>query len=297
VDMQVRTYHWALRQTKLPRATYIFTDFDRLGPWELELAARLRNLLVMAGVRTLNDPGRARQRFSMLKILQAKGINDFRVWRPEDNEEPEGFPVFLRTQSAHRGVIGDLLHTPEDARLALQAALSEGYTLKDLMFVEYCAEELKPGLFRKLAGFKIGDQMVPALCVHEDHWAAKYGAIGIAGQELYDDEADIVRTNRYGEALRPAFEAAHIDYGRADFGIVKGKPQIYEINTNPDVKSIGDHPFAIRLEADKQFLDGVGAALAAVDTPAGGVGVALDDPIFKKQRRGEFFLLRERHVV
>jgi hypothetical protein len=35
--------------------------------------------------------------------------------------------------------------------------------------------------------------------------------------------------------LRRVFDIAGIEYGRADWGIVAGKVQIYEINTNPYV--------------------------------------------------------------
>jgi hypothetical protein len=296
-DLKVRPYAWALRATRLPRATYIFTDFDRMSPWELELAARLRIVLKNAGMTTLNDPARALQRCAMLRALHARGQNDFKVWRPEDGEEPDAFPVFLRTQAAHRGTLSDLLETPEAAASALSKALDEGYALKDLMFVQYCAEELRPGLFRKLAAFRVGPTMVSALCVHDAHWSAKYGSLGIAGQELYDDEADIVTANRYGEVLRPAFETAQIEYGRADFGLVGGRIQVYEINTNPDIRSIGEHPFLVRMQADKLFFERLHAAFATVDTPAGGRPAKLDDPVFTKQRRREYLSLRERLVV
>ena len=33
------------------------------------------------------------------------------------------------------------------------------------------------------------------------------------------------------------FAIARIDYGRIDYGIVGGRPQVYEINTNPTVFS------------------------------------------------------------
>ena len=54
--------------------------------------------------------------------------------------------------------------------------------------------------------------------------------------ELYDEEYEFVSTNPFAEALRPVFEIAGVDYGRVDFGLVGGRPQIYEINTNPDIK-------------------------------------------------------------
>ena len=69
---------------------------------------------------------------------------------------------------------------------------------------------------------------------------------GIAGQELYDDEYRIIEENRHAEELRPAFEIGGIEFGRADFGLVGGKPQVYEINTNPTFATIRKHPFPVR---------------------------------------------------
>ena len=34
-------YGWLLSRRRLPHATYIFTDFDRLGYWDLEHASRI----------------------------------------------------------------------------------------------------------------------------------------------------------------------------------------------------------------------------------------------------------------
>jgi hypothetical protein len=64
----------------------------------------------------------------------------------------------------------------------------------------------------------------------------KYGKPGIATPELYEEEYDFIATNPFAEALRPVFDIAGVDYGRVDFGLVAGRPQIYEINTNPDIK-------------------------------------------------------------
>ena len=61
-------------------------------------------------------------------------------------------------------------------------------------------------------------------------------------RRLYDDEYRIIEENRHGEELRPAFEIGGIEFGRADFGLVDGRPQVYEINTNPTIATIRKHP-------------------------------------------------------
>ena len=45
-----------------------------------------------------------------------------------------------------------------------------------------------------------------------------------------------VETNPFGPAMLNVFNIAGIDYGRVDFGLVGGRPQIYEINSNPMVE-------------------------------------------------------------
>src|SRR5690606_9516313 len=128
-------------------------------------------------------------------------------------------------------------------------------------------------------------------------WAAKYGEVGVADQALYDDEYDIVASNRYGEAIRPAFEAAGIEYGRADFALVDGRPQVYEINSNPMLERIAEHPFPVRLRTDAVSFERLGEALAAIGTAsagASGPAVRLADAILVRQRRFDRLMTRSR---
>ena len=111
---KVWSYDRLLRARVLPRATWIFTDLDRLSFWELELAARIHRNLVGAGQRVLNDPATVAQRFSLLRRLYRAGFNRFNVWSVDAEEWPERYPVFLRTQSAHRGALTDLIPDRED---------------------------------------------------------------------------------------------------------------------------------------------------------------------------------------
>ncbi|CAK6690159.1 hypothetical protein [Synechococcus sp. CBW1107] len=284
-DFQVKSYDDALHSPSLPRGTYIFGDIDRLGFWELELAARLHRVLAGVGLKVLNDPARVLQRFALLARLHHDGFNRFAVWRVEEPARPTRYPVFLRTQSAHRGVISDLLHEAADVEAAIAQAISEGLPMRELMLVEYCAQPVADNLFRKLATMRIGDAVFSALCVHESKWTAKYGEIGVANEALYQDEFDIVSDNRYGDSLRPAFEAAAIEYGRADFGLVDGHPQVYEINTNPTHGCIREHPVALRLQTDALYQERLLDATEAIDSPTGGIPVEVGDKVLASQRR------------
>ena len=273
------SYSRLLTQSHLPSATYIFSDFDRLGFWELERAAHLYRSLRDGGCRVLNDPGRALHRLGLLQRLRRDGINSFAAWPARDAELVDAFPVFLRTSRAHRGNLTELLSDPAALSAALEALIEQGYPLSDLIVVQYRAAPIHDDVFRKLAMYRIGDAMVPALSVHERHWTAKHGQDGVAGAQAYREDLEQVRTAPYAPILRQAFESAKIEYGRADYGLVDGRPEIYEINTNP---VIGDaeisHPFADRSQAQALSSALYYEALEALNTSEGGPEVALRRP-------------------
>ncbi|MEO0999964.1 MAG: hypothetical protein AAFW69_05090, partial [Pseudomonadota bacterium] len=273
------------RAATIPRATYVMTDFDRLAPWEHELAVALHDAVRAAGCRVLNDPRRALPRPLLLRRLHAAGLNSFRIWEPARDERPDAFPCFLRTAAAHRGSLTDLLETTEAADAALAEALAAGHPLADLMFVEYRAEPLREGHFQKRAAHVIGDAVVPALTVNAGDWQAKLGAMGFAKDEDYVRERAEVDAFPHAEAIRAAFRVAGLDYGRADFGVVEGRVEVYEINTNPTVAFIKTHPSPDRIAADARIGALLDAAFAAVDTEGTGLPIPLDTPRLLSARR------------
>lgn len=290
------SYNQLLRKKALPRATYVFTDFDRLTFWNRELAAKAYRCLQAAGLTVLNDPATVMTRLPMLKKLKAEGLNSFSVWDVETDPLPDRYPVFLRTRAAHRGTQTDLLETPEEAQAALDRLVASGLCKADLMFVEYRAEPIKDGLFRKLAAYCVGDRIVTGMSVHDESWHAKFGKEGVAGEALYIDEMQAVQENRHAEALAGHFKAAGIAFGRADFTLVNDRIEVYEINTNPNNSRILEHPFPLRIEADALFHQRLAEALQAVDTPAGGAPVPLDHADLVAQRKHDGLLARPRWV-
>lgn len=266
---RVWSYHALFRAQRLPFATWVFCDLDRLGFWELEMAARLFRKLRDHGMRVLNDPARVAQRFGLLSRLHRAGINRFRVWRADDAGAVDAWPVFLRTESAHRGPLSDLLHTPRELDAAIADALEHGIPEKELMIVEYCAPPATDGVVRKLAMFRIGDRMVATLGVHDRGWNAKHGVQGAGNAQMYAEELGRIRDNTHAEAIRRVFDLAHIEYGRADFALVDGAPQIYEINTNPAIRRVTEHPFADRLRSNAEWERRCVEALEHLDAPSG----------------------------
>jgi hypothetical protein len=268
LKLRIVAYDQLFAMSRPPHATYVFTDLDRLPMWRVRLAATTYRRLRDDGMRVLNDPARLPSRYGLLRQLFRQGINDFDAYRVEEDLVPARWPVFLRAEGEHDAPLTDLIYNWDEARRAIAAAVAAGAPIGSLLLVEYAAEPVRPGLFRKLSVFRIGDIHFGANCVHEDKWLVKLGTKGIAPPELYEDELRIVRDNPFEAALKPVFELAAIEYGRADFGLVGGKAQIYEINSNPHIQFPTEHPSAPRTESFNVFKQNFYAALAQIDTPA-----------------------------
>jgi hypothetical protein len=149
------------------------------------------------------------------------------------------------------------------------AALKAGVPPKHLIVVEFSAEPLACGLWRKLSVYRVGDSLFADSCVHNRNWVAKIGEDGIAPADVYADELRIMRENSYGQEMLRVFELASTEYGRVDFGLVSGRPSVWEINTNPMVEFLGDTPSPYRSETRRLFRDHYLAALAALDGAPG----------------------------
>lgn len=267
-SVRVLDYTALFGSSGLARGTYIFTDIDRLSKGEHQRASLTYRLLKMKGVTVLNDPARQLGRYGLLRKLRREGINEFTAYRADSFERPERWPVFVRTEGDHSRPLSGLIGNQAILDEFLEKMVGDGIPLTSLLVIEYSAEEVVPGLYRKLSVFRVADRMIGFTCVHDRNWLVKYGRPGIATDALYEDEFRIVRDNPFGEEMRRAFDLGDVEYGRVDFGLVEGRPQIYEINTNPDLvlfpKSNG---VARRDDSNTVFRDNYLAAMQAIDTP------------------------------
>ena len=233
LDIEVVSYDDVLRRRTPRRATHVFTDIDRLPSWRVHEAALMYRKVRDAGFRALNDPARFLGRFGLLRSLNRAGINDFDAYRVDGIEAPRKWPVFLRLEGDHHAPVSGLLEDQASLNRALQEAIEGGAPRSALLIIEYAAEPVRPGLYRKLSVFRVGDRVLGYTCVHDGNWLVKYGTSGIAPADLYDEEYSLIAENPFGAAAKTAFDLAGIEYGRVDFGLVGGKPQFYEINSNP----------------------------------------------------------------
>ena len=267
VNVSVISYEELFAMRSHPRATYVFTDYDRLPMWRVREAAALYRRLRDSGFRVLNDPARIPSRYGLLRRLHDNGINDFTAYRVEEGVVPRRWPVLLRSEGDHDPPFRELFHSWDEVKHAIDGAVTAGMPLASLLMVEYAAEPVRPNLFRRLSVYRVGDVWFGATCVHEGTWLVKGGVLGIATPELYDDELRIVRDNPFRAAVEPAFALAEIEYGRIDFGLVGGKVQIYEINSNPTISFPTEHPSPARVESYRIYRQNFLDALIAIDSP------------------------------
>jgi len=293
----IRCMHYdaLIRSGSLPGGTYIFTDVDRLSFWDVEHAGHLYLQMKSAGLRVLNNPAVVRTRYPLLRALHAARLNDFNAYRVDEIGAIERYPVFVRKIQGHRAPLSDLLQTREELQKAIDAAIGAGTPRENVLVVEYAAEPLRPGLFRKLSAFRIGDAVVPHISVHDTAWLVKYGRKFDNIEDLYQEELTLLKTNPYAEHLKKVFDIAGIEYGRADFGLHRGRIQVYEINTNPHVSPPSAHPSPSRIKSMKLVWETYLAALRAVDSPNGS-SVRLGNGALQKYRPWKNLLTRTRKV-
>jgi len=293
--IRLMNYDRLLRARWLRRGTYIFSDLDRLGSWDLEQASHMYLHLKNAGLPVLNNPARFKNRYLLLRALHAAGLNDFRAYRMDEVDAPMRYPVFVRKEQGHHGPLSGLLETKADVVKTVEAAIQSGTPAENLLIIEYAAEPIRPGAYRKMAAFCIGHEIVPHVSVHDNKWLVKYGALGVADEGLYREELGWMQNNPFAGHLQKVFSVANIEYGRADFGFYQGRIQIYEINTNPHLEPPEEHTSPIRMESMRVGWEKYLKALQALDS-GGGWPIRLPNGTLQKHRPWKNLLVRTRKV-
>jgi hypothetical protein len=262
---------------------------DRLRPAGRSRLAVLAEALSAGGSRVLNHPERTLRRFPLLRHLHEAGINQFNVFRLVDWERVTRFPVFIRRENEHGKSITDLIDDRSALRNAVRALKNSKY--QDLMIVEFGNKVEEDGRYRKYASFRVGDTIYCQHCYASREWWVKFASSDL-GEERKRELAAFILTNPHGGQLRSIFDVAHIQYGRADFCVVDGKVQIFEINTNPTViqSTAGSltnvKPYALAHEA---------AMIALADQSCGSVEVI--NPLFKGKDAVEIDTVHEKEIA
>ncbi len=247
--VEVLRYEEVLEKETLPRTTYLFTDFDRLNTAVRSEAARLFLRLKEAGCRVFNNPARVRTRFSLLRALHRAGLNPIDVYLADEGVSPRRYPVFIRVGDDHKGSLSELL--PDQAALdaAIEGAVASGVPRSEILIVEYCAQEVRPGIYRKSSVYRVADRFVRDIWWFGRFWDIKGDIDNLIEPEFYEAELAELRENRVPDKVREAFRIAEIDFGRLDFGVIDDDICIYEINTHPTFFGPRKHASPARVES------------------------------------------------
>ncbi|RYE08701.1 MAG: hypothetical protein EOP22_12320 [Hyphomicrobiales bacterium] len=238
--LQPMSYEELFSRRRAPRGHYVFTDFDRMSAYEIQCAATVAETLKAAdpAIRIYNHPLEVLERTPLLSRLQQVGINDFGVWRLDQGHRPSSYPVFIRAEDDCMRPDTGLLHNEAELDLALQDMKKRGIPLKRRIAVQYHAQSSPDGYFRKYGGINIGGKLVLQHILRNTEWYVKRGQVERDANsereflELFDNYEE------HAEVLAKVFATAGIDYGRADYGFVDGRLQVFEINTNPTIPKL-----------------------------------------------------------
>ena len=239
--------------TTLPVTGTIFAAIDQAGNAALAAANLIYDQLSASrpAVPVLNHPRQSLQRFALLRRLFEIGCNRFNVIRATDDPSGLRYPVFVRFEHRHNGSLTTLLHDRYALDRALLDLAVQGIAAKHLLVVEFCDTSGPDGLFRKYSAMRIGDTILPRHLHAGPSWVAKAAAgAGHENEHLVREELHYLEKDPHAQWLRNVFNEARIEYGRIDYGLYKGEPQAWEINTNPTLgrgrkrRAVSDGPLA-----------------------------------------------------
>ncbi|THD80844.1 hypothetical protein E7811_17610 [Aliigemmobacter aestuarii] len=264
--LDVLSYEQIFSTLSLPPAHLVFTDFDRLSQYELEIAATAAEQMRAANpdVRILNHPARFLQRHELLERLWHEGINPFRSARLELPLPDLAFPVFLRREGDAQGAETGLLHDRAALDLAVQDMMARGIPLRGRLAVEFCNRADADGMYRKYGAFRVGDRILPQHLQISEDWVVKSNSSHRTERHIAE-EMDYILTNPHEDVLLRIMDLASADFGRIDYTVLDGKVIVFEINSNPTFPGIDkDDP---RQERRRIVRDRLLAAFQRIDTP------------------------------
>lgn len=238
---------------RLPVSAYIFADHERLD--EDELPAVLNRIAALRRAcpdcTMLNLPDRIGNRLDIMHRLHKAGINDFQVMPLRTPPESFRYPVFLRRLDDHDGPRSGLLRTPEALRAAVAALDLDDRQGDRFVVTEYVDARNDLGFHEKRSYTRVGDRLFPSALDQSRDWICKGEYSDLSNVPATEREMAFMQANDDEPVLRAAFEATGIQYGRADYAVIGGRPQIFEINTNPWVEPPEQVPAGARPGAER----------------------------------------------
>lgn len=271
--LEVATYERLFATRRLPLGHLIFTDLDRLTPYELEVAESAARAVIKRApqARIYNRPAEVRLRYQLLRRLFELGLNPVDAVRVDDERVPTRFPVFLRREAEALGPeplapLGPLLRSAEEYLLALGQLRRDGRSLSGLIALSYIDTADGQGLYRKYGVIRAGEVLVPQHLFVSPAWVVKRTEVPFTSA-MIDEERDFALGNPHSHHLRRIFDEAGITFGRIDYTLGPQGPVVFEINTNPSLPR-GNAPNDGRGERREHVLSTLLNALTAMGEPA-----------------------------
>lgn len=255
---------------RLPPATYIFTSLGSgmgsrrpLSPVR-KLASDLhRHLVQVCGPeRVLNDPAHFLSRVELLEALHERGINRFEARRVNGGAGPGCYPVFLRADGGSVRQAPPLLRNRDEYDAAVRGAAGT----EELIAVEFRDTADPSGLYRKYASFVVGGRIIPRHLFFSRSWLVKHADVCEPG--MVEEELRFMASNAHEALLGEVCRIANISYGRVDYALLDGQPQIWEINSTPALVTLPAADHAARAPVNERFVRLFAEALDAIDPPA-----------------------------
>jgi hypothetical protein len=260
-------------QERLPqeRGTTIFTNLAtvaRLDPEPRKMLCDLHDRIVaMHGpARVLNDPGRSLRRFELLRRLHDVGLNSFNVYRASDREARPRLPAFIRHEVRNPFDRPEIARDPQQYAALLHGTRWQSGTLRDFMSVEFCETADARSIYRKYGAFVVGDQIIPRHIFFSRSWHVR-GA-DLTGPEFTAEELEYLQGNPHAYILREVARTAGVGYGRIDYGLLDGCPQVWEINFHAGLVTNTPAAMAGRGEVLAKFVSMFSDAMLAIDAEA-----------------------------
>jgi hypothetical protein len=261
------SYDNFLKSRKLNAGTYIFSDIERLplrtSEWAEKYWLELDNSEL--SIRLFNNPLKVMRRYELLRNLYENQSHNWNVYYLKELRWPTKYPVFLRRENDHDGPITDLIYNCQDLESEIKLLTQRGYSREDIIITEFCDTKDSDGIYKKYGAFYLGGKIIRRHVFFSDNWMVKYPKF--REDKFLKEEMDYIQSDAHEVAIREIFELANIDHGRIDYGLVDGKIQVWEINTNPHMVYFEekDDP---RSEVNSIFFRKYVNALEEIDLPS-----------------------------
>ena len=249
-----------------PPGVYLLADIERLSPKQMARTAAIGDQLSETGQhRFINHPLKTLRRYDLLRLMHARGTNQFQAFRPKEIDESLRYPVFVRGENDHKGAQSQLLSHRGELDQAIRRLTWQWKGWRDKVVTEFCDTADENGVYRKYAAFKIGSRILPRSLFFSHHWMLK--SWDLMTDTMVAEEQEYIFSNPHEEQLQSIFAAANIDYGRIDYALLDGKIQVWEINTNPALPSGYSPETAPRTDVLKWFRGELAEAFHTLNAP------------------------------